>query len=97
MDELLYYVYIITNKTNHVLYTGVTSNLQRRIFEHKNKLVDGFSKTYNVNKLVYYEQSISIESAIKREKEIKGKKREYKINLINSFNPNWDDLYDSII
>ena len=97
MDELLYYVYIITNKTNHVLYTGVTSNLQRRIFEHKNKLVDGFSKTYNVNKLVYYEQSISIESAIKREKEIKGKKREYKINLINSFNPNWDDLYDSIL
>ena len=97
MDELLYYVYIITNKTNHVLYTGVTSNLQRRIFEHKNKLVDGFSKTYNVNKLVYYEQSNSIESAIKREKEIKGKKREYKINLINSFNPNWDDLYDSII
>ena len=97
MNENIYYVYIITNKSNTVLYTGITSNLVRRIYEHKNKIVDGFSKTYNVNKLVYFETSSSIESAIKREKEIKGKKREYKINLINNQNPSWSDLYETII
>lgn len=91
------YVYIITNKNNSTLYTGVTSNLVKRIFEHKNKFVEGFSKKYNLNKLVYYEISESILSAIEREKYIKGKRRDFKINLINSMNPDWDDLYNNII
>ncbi len=90
------YVYILTNKTNKVLYTGVTSNLVKRIFEHKNKLVKGFTSKYNLNKLVYYEISPSITAAIEREKQIKGKKREYKENLINNFNPDWNDLFLSI-
>ena len=91
------YVYIITNELNTVLYIGVTSNLPKRIYEHKNKLVDGFSKRYELNKLVYYEYSDSILDAIKREKFLKGKKRQYKLDLINDFNPDWCDLYDSII
>ena len=85
------YVYILTNNTNKVLYTGVTSNLVRRIYEHKNKLVKGFTSKYNLNKLVYYETVPSITVAIEREKQIKGKKREYKEELINSFNPEWND------
>lgn len=91
------YVYIITNKTNSVLYTGVTSNLAKRIYEHKNKLVEGFSNKYNLNKLVYYEVSDTINAAIVREKQIKGKTRAYKENLINSFNPDWLDLYANIL
>ena len=71
---------------------GVTSNLQKRIFEHKNKLVSGFSQKYNLNKLVYFEQYESIESAIKREKQIKGGSRSKKNALINAMNPSWDDL-----
>lgn len=90
------YVYIITNKLHTVFYVGVTSDLPRRIYEHKNKLVDGFSKKYNLTKLVYYEVSSSITSAIEREKQIKGKSRNYKIGLIDSMNPNWNDLYESI-
>ena len=91
------YIYIITNKNNTVLYIGVTSNLVKRIFEHKTKLVDGFSKKYNLNKLVYYEVASGIEPAIVREKYLKGKKREFKMNLINAFNPSWVDLYDTIV
>ena len=91
------YVYIITNYKNTTLYTGVTSNLIKRIFEHKSKLVDGFSKKYNLNKLVYFEESQSIVSAIQREKFIKGKSRQYKIDLINSINPQWCDLYESLL
>ena len=91
------YVYILTNVVNTVLYIGVTSNLTKRIYEHKNKLVDGFSKNYNLNKLVYYEVSDSILSAIQREKYLKGKKRQYKIDLIESKNPEWQDLYESIL
>ena len=91
------YVYIITNSVNTVFYIGVTSNLLKRIYEHKNKLVDGFSKNYNLNKLVYYEISDSISSAIEREKYLKGKKRQFKINLIETNNPEWKDLYDSIL
>ena len=83
------YIYIITNHTNTTLYIGVTTNLIKRIYEHKNKVVDGFSKKYNLNKLVYFETITNIETAIQREKYLKGKKREYKINLINSFNPEW--------
>ena len=72
----------------------MTTNLVRRIYEHKNKLIDGFSKRYNLTKLVYFEQTDSIVSAIEREKYLKGKKREFKINLINSINKEWVDLSD---
>ena len=93
----MYYVYIVTNSTNNVLYTGVTNNLIRRTYEHKNKLVPGFTSKYNVNKLVYYDSTNEAISAIEREKQIKGWTRKKKINLINDFNPNWIDLYSEII
>ena len=92
-----YYIYILSNKRNGTLYIGVTSNLIKRIQEHKNKLVDGFTKKYNVDKLVYYEQTEQINSALAREKALKKWNREWKINLIEKENPNWNDLYDSII
>jgi putative endonuclease len=92
-----YFVYILTNKYNNVLYVGVSNNLIRRVYEHKNKLISGFTSKYNVNKLVYYEVYSSIFDAIKREKEIKGWKREKKIALITSFNPEWKDLYKELI
>ncbi len=91
------YIYILCNKQNGTLYVGVTSDLIKRVYEHKNKFVDGFSKKYNTDKLVYYEVFDDIISAIEREKYIKGKKREYKIDLIETFNPNWNDLYFDII
>lgn len=91
------YVYIITNKYNNVLYIGVTTDLVKRIYEHKNKVVDGFSKKYNLDKLVYYEIIDDISSAIEREKFLKGKTRKYKLDLINKFNINWNDLYQDII
>ena len=87
-----YDVYILTNKTNKVLYLGVTNDLVRRIFEHKNKLVEGFAKKYNLNKLIYYEVTKDISSAIEREKQLKNWHRDWKINLIKSFNPMWKDL-----
>jgi len=90
-----YYVYIITNKNNNVLYIGVTNDLLRRIYEHKNKLIKGFSSRYNCNKLVWFEETNDIISAITKEKQMKKWKREYKINLITKFNPNWVDLYSS--
>ncbi len=90
----LYYVYMICNWNNKVLYTGVTNNLERRIYEHKNKLVDGFTKKYNVNKLVYFDCTEDIESAILREKEIKSWTREKKNLLIENTNSNWEDLSD---
>ena len=92
----MYYVYILTNKSNNVLYTGVTNDLVRRIYEHKNKLIKGFTSKYNANKLVYYEPIGEIVIAIEREKEIKGWKRERKIELIRNKNPKWKDLYDEI-
>ena len=88
----MYFVYILTNKTNKVLYTGVTNNLERRLYEHKNHLVDRFSSKYNTNKLVYYEVSESVESAIAREKQIKSYRRDKKIALINESNSEWKDL-----
>ena len=97
MNDKRYYVYIITNKRNGTLYIGVTNNLIRRIYEHKNKLVNGFSKKYGLDKLVYFEEYITIEEAIKREKYLKGKKRKYKIELIESMNKMWNDLYDSLL
>ena len=84
-----YYVYVLSNKYNNVIYVGVTNNLTRRVYEHKNKLVEGFTKKYNVDKLVYYEYTNSIEAAIKREKEIKKWRREKKNKLIESMNPEW--------
>ena len=86
-----YYVYIMTNKSR-TLYTGVTNNLERRVLEHKQKLVQGFTSKYNINKLVYYEVTNDIYSAISREKEIKGWLRAKKIRLIESKNPEWRDL-----
>ena len=82
----------MTNKWNKVLYTGVTNDLSRRVEEHKSKVVKGFTKRYNVNKLVYYEVTESIESAILREKQIKGGSRNDKIQLVNSMNHEWHDL-----
>jgi len=92
-----YYVYIITNKYNTVLYTGVTNDLIRRVYEHKNKLVEGFTAKYNLTKLVYYEIFNDVKEAINREKQIKGWKREKKENLIKGFNPDWKDLYEEIV
>ena len=88
-----YYVYIVTNSKNKVLYTGVTNNLARRCHEHKNGLIKGFTKKYNVNKLVYYEVFDHIEMAIKREKQIKTITRAKKESLINVFNPEWKELF----
>ena len=86
----------MTNKRNTVLYTGVASNLAKRVYQHKNKLVSGFTAKYNVNKLVYYEIYEDIIEAIKREKQIKGGSRQDKINLITKNNPNYKDLYNKI-
>lgn len=87
-----YFVYIASNYANSVLYTGVTNDMKRRIFEHKNKLISGFTSKYNVNKLVYVEEFGDIEDAISAEKKIKGWVRAKKIELIESKNPDWDDL-----
>jgi len=87
-----YYTYIMTNKNNTVLYAGVTNDLRKRVYEHKEKLVGGFTKRYNVTKLVYYEAFDDIENAILREKQIKGGSRQKKIKLINSMNKEWRDL-----
>lgn len=97
MNNKYYYVYIISNVNNKVLYIGVTNNLIRRTYEHKNKLVEGFTKKYNLSKLVYFEQTNDIESAIAREKQLKHWSRCKKNNLINSLNPEWKDLYDHLV
>jgi putative endonuclease len=83
----------MTNKRNTVLYTGVTSSLKKRIYEHKEKLTPGFTKKYNINKLIYYEIFDNIYNALSREKQIKAGSRKKKIILVNSFNPTWNDLY----
>jgi len=92
-----YYVYILTNKNNTVLYTGVTSDLIKRIYQHKQKLVEGFTKKYNINKLVYYEMFTDIKIAITREKQIKAGSRIKKLDLINAKNKEWKDLYFEIL
>lgn len=97
MVEKRGYVYILSNTRNTVLYTGVTSNLVKRIYEHKNKMVDGFTKKYNLQKLVYYEVFDDIPNAIIREKQIKGWLRSKKISLIDNFNLEWVDLYSTIL
>ena len=91
-----YYVYIMTNKHNKVLYTGITNDLKRRVYEHKEKLVDGFTKKYNITKLVYYEVFEDPENAILREKQIKAGSRQKKIHLINSVNRKWLNLYEEL-
>jgi putative endonuclease len=96
MSDRVGFVYILTNKNNHVLYVGVTTHLQKRIYEHKQKMVDGFSKRYNLTKLVFAEEHPSVMEAIRREKQIKGWLRRKKIDLIQSLNPEWKDLYDSL-
>ncbi|MFZ2095816.1 MAG: GIY-YIG nuclease family protein [Anaerolineales bacterium] len=94
MPEKQYYIYIITNQYHTVLYTGVTNDLRRRIAEHKTGKGGVFSSKYRLDKLVYYESGNDIKMAITREKQIKGGSRQKKIELINSINPNWDDLYE---
>jgi putative endonuclease len=92
-----YFVYIMTNKYNTVLYTGVTNDLMRRVWEHKEGFGSTFTSRYRVNKLVYYESYENINLAIAREKQIKGGSRQKKINLVNSLNPGWKDLYEEMI
>ena len=90
-------IYILTNKNKTTLYVGVTSDLRSRLWEHRNQIFkDSFSSKYNLNHCVYYEQYPSIEEAINREKQIKSWRREKKDNLVNSVNPNWDDLWEAI-
>ncbi|APF17265.1 GIY-YIG nuclease family protein [Caldithrix abyssi] len=91
-DFKYYFVYIMTNWNNKVMYVGITNNLMRRVYEHKNKLIDGFTKKYNINKLVYYETFQDVRAAIEREKEIKKWRREKKNKLVNTENPEWRDL-----
>lgn len=95
--ERQYYVYILSNKNNNVLYTGITNDLIRRVHEHKSKLNSGFTKKYNIEKLVYFEVFEDPEAAIAREKQIKAGSRKKKMMLIQSLNPGWKDLYGSII
>ena len=92
-----YYIYILTNKNNTTLYTGVTNDLIRRVHEHKNKMVKGFSKKYNLNKLVYYEVCKDVLSAINREKQIKSGSRNKKVDLVSCMNPGWEDLYYKLL
>lgn len=92
-----YYVYILTNTKNSVLYIGVTNNLERRILEHRQKLTDGFTKKYNVTKLVYFEECSRIDDALRREKQLKNWHREWKVNLIRTVNPNLKELYSEIL
>jgi putative endonuclease len=92
----MYYVYIVTNKNNSVLYIGVTGNLENRISEHRERLTEGFTKTYQATKLIYYEDYLDPTSAILREKQLKGWRREKKITLIQKQNPRWIDLFDVI-
>ena len=91
MDKA-YYVYLLTNWNNRVIYVGVTGDLERRVYEHKNKLHQGFTQKYNVNKLVFYESSSDVLAAIEREKQIKQWRREKKNQLVMQMNPAWEDL-----
>lgn len=91
-----YYVYILANKINGTLYTGVTNDLIKRVYEHKNNLIKGFTKRYCVHKLVYFEETNDINSAIKREKQLKKWNRVWKLELIEKYNPNWKDLYEML-
>jgi putative endonuclease len=96
MNERLHYVYIMANHKNTVLYIGATSDLPGRIFTHRNKLVEGFTKKYNVTKLVYYELCETHETAIIRVQQLKGWLKQRQVDLIAAFNPEWQDLYDKL-
>ena len=91
------YIYILSNQKNGALYIGVTSDLIKRVWQHKEKLADGFTKKYNCSQLVYYEQFLDVVEAIKREKQLKKYLRSWKIELIESINPNWKDLYFELL
>ena len=95
--ERNFYIYIMTNKRRTAFYTGMTNKLPRRIYEHKNKLIAGFTKKYNIDQLVYFEQTIDPIAAITREKQIKDYRRGKKIDLIEKQNPHWKDLYQDIL
>jgi putative endonuclease len=92
-----FYVYILASKRNGTLYIGVTNDIIKRVYEHKNNLIDGFTKKYNVHLLVYYEQTTDINSAIQREKQLKKWNRKWKLKLIEEDNPKWDDLYNNFL
>jgi len=92
-----YYVYIMASKQNGTLYIGVTNNLARRVFEHKNDIIEGFTKKYGVHMLVYYEEYNEVESAIRRERQMKKWNRQWKITRIEQQNPEWRDLYEEVI
>lgn len=92
-----YFVYILTNKNKAVLYTGFTDDLERRVYEHKHKILKGFTSKYNVDQLVYYEEFLDMNSAIEREKQLKKYRRSWKEDLINSLNTEWRDLYQDFI
>jgi putative endonuclease len=92
-----YYVYILANKRNGTIYTGFTDNLLRRVYEHKNDFVKGFTKRYSIHTLVYFEQCDDYDTTLKREKQIKEWKRKWKIELIEKGNPLWQDLYDEVL
>ena len=96
MKHQAFYVYILTNKWNSVLYVGVTNNLVRRVWEHKNKFVDSFTSRYKLDKLVYFEVFEDSYNAISREKQLKGGSRKQKVELIKKDNPEYKDLYDQI-
>ncbi len=91
-----YYVYILASKRDGTLYIGMTSNLRKRVYEHKEGLIDGFTKKYHIKKLVYFERSNDVKSIIQREKQLKKWKRAWKTEFIETNNPGWEDLYDSL-
>jgi len=91
-----YFVYILASRKNGTLYVGVTSDLLGRVWQHKNKIEDGFTKRYGVDRLVYYEQTEDVRSALSREKQLKNWKREWKMKLIEKENPEWEDLYEKM-
>ena len=95
MNEKSYYVYILTNDWGNVMYVGMTSNIERRLYEHKQELADGFTKRYHVHKLVYYEQTNDAYAAVTRERQLKGWTRKRKNELVETVNPNWEDLSTS--
>jgi len=93
----MYYVYILASRKNGTLYIGMTSDLVKRIYQHKNDLVEGFTKKYGVHTLVYFEQTEDTHAATQREKQLKWWKRAWKIRLIEENNPDWNDLYDTLV
>ena len=93
----MYYVYILTNKTDKVMYIGVTNDIVRRVYEHRNHMIDGFTAKYNVTKLVYVESALYVRDAIQREKQLKGWTRAKKNALVETVNPKWEDMWETIL